>query len=101
MTVDDSAFYKNSAMRDMLEAIEYLNKLESENWYSEEAVAALKEAINWMSMSPIADKQQELFTGDSLPIVELTIKDMPDDPFRYPHIRDLMRGLKHNGDRYV
>jgi hypothetical protein len=101
MTIDDSAFYKDSAMRDMLEAIEYLNKLESESWYSLEAVDALKEAINWMSMRPVEDKHPKLFTGDMPPLADLTMEDMPTDPFRYPHIRELMLGIKHNGDRYV
>jgi hypothetical protein len=54
-----------------------------------------------MSESPIANEQPQLFTGDTPPLIELTINDMPTDPFRYPHIRDLMNGLKKNGDRYV
>jgi hypothetical protein len=101
MTVDDTAFYKDSAMRHMGEAIEYLDKLDSEFSYCNEAIDAIKEAIHWMNETPIASKQPRLFTGDMPTLVELTIEDMPTDPFRYPHIRDLMRGLKHNGDRYA
>jgi hypothetical protein len=99
--IDDSEFYTNSAIRHMNEAIDYLGRLNSESSYCFEAIDAIKEAIHWMSESPIANEQPQLFTGDAPPLIELTINDMPTDPFRYPHIRDLMNGLKKNGDRYV